>query len=264
MPEYIHTFVIPAFGKSLFLEECILSLLKQTIPSEILITTSTPDPLIIELASKYKLEVIINEIRKNIASDWTFAYKQCRTKYLTIAHQDDVYLPGYTETCLGIAESFGNNDTLIVFTNYRELSENKVRRTSGVLLIKQLLLMPFHINHAISNRFLKRIILSFGNPVSCPTVMFNRDNIGMFDFSDKYGYNLDWEAWLRLAGKKGKFIYAGRKLMLHRLHFESQTTIQIKNNNRLIEEEKIFREIWSKPVAKVLMFFYRIGSKFNP
>lgn len=263
MHEHTHTFIIPAYRESFFLEECILSLGRQTIPSWIIITTSTPNPFITEIASRYNIELRINENRNSIAADWTFAYRQCQTKYLTIAHQDDIYLPDYTEKCLHLAEKSQHRDALIIFTNYREISNNKPRRKSVVLMIKKILLLPFLINRGINHHFLKRIILSFGNPIACPTVMFNKENIGEFEFSDEYGYNLDWEAWLRLARKDGEFIYVNQQLMFHRLHPESQTTIQISNNNRLLEEEKIFRDIWTKPVAKVLMFFYRMGSKFN-
>ena len=41
-----HTFVICAYKESEFLEECILSLKKQSIKSEILIATSTPNKYI--------------------------------------------------------------------------------------------------------------------------------------------------------------------------------------------------------------------------
>jgi len=263
MPEHSHTFVIPAFGESDFLEECILSLLKQTLPSRIMITTSTPNQFISGLALKYKIELRINKNRESIAADWTFAYKNGQTNYLTIAHQDDIYLPDYTQQCLHVAKQPQNRDSLIIFTNYGEISDKKPRRTSTVMIIKQILLLPFHIRPRINNHFLKSAILSFGNPISCPTVMFNRENTGAFEFSEKYSYNLDWEAWLRLAGKEGKFIYLRKKLMFHRLHPESQTTLQVKNNNRLSEEEKIFGEIWNKPMAKVLMFFYRMGAKSN-
>ena len=45
-----HTFVICAYKKSSFLEECIISLKKQKYKSEIIMITSTPNELISEMA----------------------------------------------------------------------------------------------------------------------------------------------------------------------------------------------------------------------
>jgi glycosyltransferase involved in cell wall biosynthesis len=263
MADANHTFVILAYKNSIYLEDCIKSLLQQTIRSKISIATSTPSEFIAGMAAKYDFEVLINENGPGIASDWNFAYKACNTKYITLAHQDDVYLPGYTELCIHHAEKKSNSNSLLVFTDYREIKNAKEVKFSLIILVKKLLLFPFLVKDNFSNRFIKRSILSFGNPISCPTVMFNVDNIGPFEFSDKYQYNLDWEAWLRLAKVEGKFIYVNQKLMLHRIHNESQTILQIQDDNRLREEEMIFTTIWNKTIAKLLMMVYRYSSHLN-
>jgi hypothetical protein len=263
MADLIHTFIIPAYKDSDFLEECIISLKSQTVASKILITTSTPSSFLSDIARKYELEISINENGKNIASDWNFAYKMCSTTYLTLAHQDDVYLPGYTNSCLKYAEAQKNRDNLLIFTDYKEMVVDRQKRISPILIVKKALLSIFLLKNNIKSNFLKRSILSFGNPISCPSVMFNVKNIGPFEFSEEYQYNVDWEAWLRLAKKEGQFIYINKKLMVHRLHGESQTSIQIENDNRHKEEEKIFRSLWNKPVARLIMQIYKFSSALN-
>ena len=47
-----HTFVVCAYKESPYLEECIKSLLAQTVRSEILITTSTPNEKIAAISAK--------------------------------------------------------------------------------------------------------------------------------------------------------------------------------------------------------------------
>ena len=89
----LHAFVICAYGESKYLEECIQSLLCQTIKSRILIATSTPNEFINELGRRYRLEVYINRDGRGIADDWNFAYAQADSKYVTLAHQDDIYEP---------------------------------------------------------------------------------------------------------------------------------------------------------------------------
>ncbi len=259
----MHSFIIPAYNDSRFLEDCIRSLKQQTVPSAIIITTSTPSDFITALARKYNIEIKTNESKGGIAMDWNFAYRACKTKYLTLAHQDDVYLPEYTERCLYQAEKETNSDTLIVFTDYSELLTGKEKKTSLIVMVKKLLLFVFRIRNNYKNKFIKRSIVSFGNSISCPTVMFNTENTGSFEFSDKYRYNVDWEAWLRMARMEGRFIYINRKLMLHRIHSESETILQIKDNNRIIEEEMMFTLIWNKTNARLLMKLYRFGSKLN-
>ena len=58
-----HTFAICAYKESPFLEECIQSLLGQTIPSTIIIVTSTDNAYIQNMAEKYHLE-LFNQSRR--------------------------------------------------------------------------------------------------------------------------------------------------------------------------------------------------------
>ena len=56
-----HTFAICAYKESPYLEECITSLMEQTVKSEIFIATSTPNKYIDNIAAKYNLKVYVNE-----------------------------------------------------------------------------------------------------------------------------------------------------------------------------------------------------------
>ena len=89
-----HNFVICAYQESPYLEECIRSLTKQTIQSPIRMVTSTPCEYIKTMAEKYKIPLYVNEGEGGIAQDWNFAMSQCNAKYVTIAHQDDIYEAG--------------------------------------------------------------------------------------------------------------------------------------------------------------------------
>ena len=92
----LHTFAVCAYKESPFLEECICSLLAQTVPADIVIATSTPNDYIDQIADTYNLPVIVNHGQGGITQDWNFAYTHTDSKYVTIAHQDDIYEPGYT------------------------------------------------------------------------------------------------------------------------------------------------------------------------
>ena len=50
-----HTFVICAYKESQYLEECIKSVLNQNVKSNVIISTSTPNEYINNLAKKYDI-----------------------------------------------------------------------------------------------------------------------------------------------------------------------------------------------------------------
>ena len=79
-----HTFVICAYQESPYLEECIRSLLRQTVRSKILIATSTPTRYVLKLADWYKIAVIIHK-GGSLARDWNAALECVQTEYATLA-----------------------------------------------------------------------------------------------------------------------------------------------------------------------------------
>lgn len=257
-----HSFAVMAYKNSPFLSDCLDSLLNQTVKSNIYITTSTPTDHIMEIAKKYNIEVFITDSDRGIAHDWNFSLEQATTKYVTLAHQDDIYLPTYTENCINKAEKF--NDTLICFTDYSEMVDNVERKNTLMLRTKRIMLksfMPFKRN--IKSKFWKKISQSFGSPIPCPSVMYNRKNLGSFRFAEDYSISLDWDAWLRMAEITGRFVYVPKLLLQHRIHKSSATTAGINSNVRQNEDYKIYSRIWPGFIVSILMKFYSKSYKSN-
>lgn len=260
-----HTFIIPAYGESPYLEECIQSLLHQTVESSILITTSTPSDFIFESAQKYQLKVQTNPVQNaGIAGDWNFALSQAQTPFVTLAHQDEIYHPQYTHSIFRQIDQNPNKHILILFTNYQELLGNTLReRTSIHSKIKRLLLSPFLLKQNIETKWIKRASLALGNPICCPSVTFHKVLIPEFTFSERFKVVLDWNAWLSLADKQGYFCYLNEKLISHRIHSGAETFHQIQSGLRYKEELEIFSRIWGKTIAHLLMKFYVKGHRIN-
>ena len=126
-----HTFAICAYKESPYLEECITSLMEQTVKSEIFIATSTPNKYIDDIAAKYNLKVYVNEGESGITQDWNFAYSKVQTDYVTIAHQDDKYAPEYVENLL--AYTAKAKKPLLFFTDYAEIRNGKIVTTNKIL-----------------------------------------------------------------------------------------------------------------------------------
>jgi len=257
-----HTFVILAYKKSPFLEDCIITLKKQTVRSHLLITSSTPSEYLSRLSEKYCLPIKVNKNSKCIGDDWTFAYNCCNTKYLTLAHQDDIYEPDYAEKCISIAEKYNSN--LITFTNYGEIHSNEKVTVNFNIIIKRLILSSFFLfSQQIKRNAFKKAMLAFGNPISCPSVMYNKDKIGKFQFSKQLTINLDWDAWIKLSQMNGSFLFTRKVLMFHSIHEGSETSKAIKNKRRHSEDEIIFNKIWPPPFANIFFKIYRMSYKSN-
>ena len=113
------------------------------------------------------------------------------------------------------------------------------------------------------SRFIRNRVLSFGNPICCPSVTFCMNVCKGFEFSKEYKNSFDWEAWCRLAGTKGRFVYISRKLVGHRIHAESGTTENIRDNSRYNDDMKIYQKYWPKWIAEKLMKKYAKGMDSN-
>ena len=222
-----HTFVICAYKESQYLEECIRSLKRQTVKSNILMVTSTMNDYIRSLANKYEIELIENPSPSSIYGDWNFGVSQVKTRYFTIAHQDDLYKPTYAEEARNAFMHAKN--PIIFFSDYAELRNGKEVTNSTLLKVKKLLLTPLRIKGTENSKWIRRRVLSLGNPICCPAVSYCRDRLSSFSFSDQFKCDLDWDAWERLSKKNGSFLYCHKVLMCHRIHEESTTTELIVN-----------------------------------
>lgn len=261
-----HTFVVCAYKESKYLSECLSSLVNQTVKSSIILVTSTPCEYISSTAEKYGVPVIVNEGIHGISGDWNFGLEMVKTRYATIAHQDDFYEPEYTEYTLAAMKR--RNDSIIAFTDYGELRNGVKTDYNKLLKVKRLMLWPLGIGIGdrkffAGSKWVRRRILSMGNPVSCPSVMYDLDNVKRPLFIVGMKSNIDWEAWEILSRNKGSFIYVKKRLTYHRIHVESTTSELIADNGRTEEDLLMFRKFWPKSIASLIMRWYSEGQKSN-
>lgn len=256
-----HTFVICAYKESAFLEECILSLKKQTVRSNIFIATSTPNKYIEDIAEKYGIVVMANQGQGGITQDWNFGLSKVKTRYATVAHQDDIYEPEYAEKI--IKEIAKSDNSIIAFSDYSELRNGEKIHDTTMLKIKRIMLLPLRIKAFWKSKFIRRRVLSMGDPICCPAVTFDLENVKRPIFADGFRSCEDWEAWEKLSRLKGKFIYINEPLMCHRIHEESATTAIIHDNARVQENYIMYCKFWPKPIAKLINHFYTKSEKSN-
>lgn len=256
-----HTYVICAYKESAYLEDCILSLLNQTIKSNIVMVTSTYGEFLSNMAEKYQIPVYRNKGISGIAGDWNFALSQVKTSIATIAHQDDIYEPWYTEMVLKCMNE--SNHPLIFFSDYGEIRQDKRVDSNRLLFIKRIMLLPLRMKWARKSIFIRRRVLSLGSPISCPTVSYYLPNLQFPVFSSDYRSDLDWQAWERLSKIKGDFIFCNKICMYHRIHEESTTTEVLQEHKRCKEDLEMFTKFWPKFVAHILEYWYQKSEKSN-
>lgn len=257
-----HTFAICAYKESPYLEECVESLLKQTVKSNIIMATSTDNQYIRDVAEKYNIPLFINNGESGIAGDWNFAYHCSQTELVTIAHQDDRYHSDYVKDMI---ENLNKaKHPLIYFTGYNELRNGNIVEKGTMLLVKRIMLTPLKVRAFHGVRFFKRLVLAFGNPVSCWSVAYVKKNLPETVFVSEFRSNLDWEEWEKLSKVKGEFVYSKRTLTYHRVHEGSETSNTINNGNiRAKEDYQMFLKFWPAWMAKLIMHFYIKAEKCN-
>lgn len=256
-----HTFVVCAYKQSEFLDACVASLLSQTVPTNVIVATSTPNELIESVCLRYGLVLHIGDHKSGIAQDWNYALSCARTPLVTIAHQDDIYYPSYTKGMLGALNDAA--DPLIYFSNYSELRGSDVIDYNTLLRIKRIMLSPLRVRSLRRSKFVRRRILSLGSPICCPAVTYVTDGLNGFRFLENYKCDLDWQSWEIISRMKGSFVYDDHIRMSHRVHAGSETTALIEDNTRGAEDLEMFRLFWPDPIARFISKFYAISQLSN-
>ena len=255
-----HTWALCAYGESPYLEECIRSLKAQTAPSRIILSTSTPSEYINGIAGKYGIPVFSHK-GGGIGRDWNAAYDLAGTKLVTIAHQDDLYEPTYTEEML--KEVNRSREPILFFTDYAELRNGERVHDNRNLKIKRAMLLPLKGRAFRNSRFVRRRILALGNAICCPSVTYVKEKTGETIFSTEMKVSLDWDQWEKQSRKRGAFIYCPKVLMLHRVHEGSETTKLIGDHTRGKEDLEMFRRFWPEGVARWLAGKYARSEESN-
>lgn len=254
-----HTWVICAYKESKYLEECIRSLVNQSVHSNILIATSTPNEWIRQEAEKYGLPLFINQAESGIATDWNYALSCAKTRLVTLAHQDDLYESEYTGEMLKAMNRVKN--PILFSSNYAELRGTEKVSSNRLLNIKKIMRLPMRFFQG--QKWARRLSLAFGDPICCPSVTYDRKIILEHPFQQGLLASLDWQQWETLSRLKGSFAYSNQILMCHRIHEESETSRVINKYSRSGEDYQMFRKFWPDWIARILTKLYSGSEKSN-
>jgi glycosyltransferase involved in cell wall biosynthesis len=258
-----HSFVIPVYQTAPSLAALIESLRAQDgARSEILLSSSTPSSELDQVAKCHSIPLHINPQRVDIATDWNFALAAATTKFVTLAHQDDLFESSYVSRLR--AALCANPGSVMAFCDYSEHSPEGPRARNLNLWIKRALCRrAFGARECIFAAPDKVRLFSLGNPICCPSVMLDRSKIPDFRFPSGFHTNLDWMAWLGLARSPGGFVYVRDRLISKGVHADSATTATIANRARQREDRALFDALWPRPIAAALAAAYKLGYRAN-
>lgn len=255
MLKELHMFAICAYQDSPYLEACIRSVLGQNYPTKAIICTSTPSRYIEGLAEKYGLPYYVREGESNLRDDWNFAYEMADARLVTIAHQDDCYRAGYVRTLVNYLRRFP--DMTLFTADAITVKDGRPCPWERLRLVKKLLRLGLRSPYANHWTWVKKSALMFGNAICCPACTYRKELLGSPLFTSDAQFVLDWDNLLTLARKPGRFLCEEEPLLFHRIHKDAATAACMEDQRRAREEAQMFRRIWPKPVAKLLMKGYR-------
>lgn len=250
-----HTFVVCAYKESPYLEECVKSLVDQSIKTNIIVSTSTPCDYIKRIAEKYQLPLYIREGKSDIKDDWNFAYNCAKTDWVTIAHQDDKYHKDYVKE---LVKKIRCVEKPIAFvTDYIPIKNGKIGPRDINSKIRRFLRKPLKYKLLSNKKFWKKIALSWGNSICCPAVSYNKKVLGKSYFTSELKFNIDWDTFLKIANEDGSIAYVEKPLTYYRVHDGATSKEFIVDHRREKEDLIMFEKFWPRWIARIIMIFYK-------
>lgn len=254
-PAIEHTFAVCAYMQSPYLEECILSLVNQRQKSKIIMSTSTDNDFIRDLSVKYNITLYINYGKGGMQDNWNFAYSKAETPFVTIVHQDDYYHADFSVYINSTINKY--NSIILIHTNYNDVVNGRVIDRNLNNRLRCILNFPIRFQLFARRKFFRRLALSFGNSICCPSVTYNKRIIKESPFHSTLVMAVDWDLYYSLAKRNGTFVYISKALIYKRLHRESETNGTIQNGQRYNDDLTMFKKIWPEGIAKIILNFYK-------
>ena len=157
------------------------ALKNQSVQTDIIVCTSTPNELIKTLAADLELPLYIRDGKSSLKDDWNFAaetaYAARSAELVTIAHQDDIYHREYAAELLKAADEYP--DMSVFCTRYRTIDKDGKELKTKAEQVKRILRLPLRIRGLAAARLIKRLPLMFGNGIGCPTCSYNISLTGL-------------------------------------------------------------------------------------
>lgn len=220
--------ITPSFNQGDYLESTIQSVLAQHYPKiEYIVVDGGSTDHTLAILQKYSPRLTwISEPDEGQAQAINKGFRRATRDIVAWLNSDDVYLP---DALPSVADFFSDHPAIdVVYGDYYLIDS-----AGQILLRKQEI--PFDYN-----------ILLYGlDYISQPTTFFRREVLENFGYLDEtLHYGLDWEYWLRIASRGGRFALLPRYLAATRLHPRAKTVLA--SAQMVAEHRRISARYWNQ------------------
>ena len=146
---------------------------------------------------------------------------------------------------------------MTLFTTSSITIKNGKMKFGKVELVKKILRLPLTFNDLNNIEFVKRLAITFGNPIIAPSCAYDKRLCPKDLFLSSFQFALDWECLLKLAKLEGRFVLCENPGICYRVHDGATTKKSILDHSRQKEESIMFDRLLPRPVAVVIKKLYQ-------
>jgi glycosyltransferase involved in cell wall biosynthesis len=246
------TLAIPCWNAGPYLRPMLDSVLSQTQQEiRLLLVDDGSTDGSLEVAREFggsRLQVVENEISLGIGGNWNRCAELVETEFFCLAHQDDIYEPGYVETMLGKLRQ--NSNAGIAHCRAIAIDSDGKQVASAAERYKQHF---WKTSGALDRASYYRRIWR-GNFIACPAVVYRTEawrKAGPFRTDLRFA--LDWEYWFRVLRAGFTIVDVEEPLMRYRRHATAATRAATDERWRFEEELQVLQDARKLGVGAGLM-----------
>ena len=148
-------------------------------------------------------------------------------------------------------------DMTLFTTSSITLKNGRIKQFGKVEIVKKILRLPLRVNALNNISLVKRLAITFGNPIIAPSCAYDKRLCPKDLFISELKFALDWECLLTLSKLEGRIVLSERPGICYRIHDEATTKKSIMDNSRQMEESIMFDILLPKPVADIYKKIYQ-------
>ena len=237
MNKIFFSIIIPTYNQGKFLEKCIKSCLDQTYKNyEIIVIDNNSTDITFDVLKKYENKIIYKRIDNDgvISKSRNVALNISRGNWIALLDSDDYFFKNKLEE----AKNTIQRNNFDVFSNSEWISD-KLGNSNKI----------WFYGNKEKNFYLD--LIKFGNSISTSSSIIKKDflNQNLINFNeDKEIRNIaDYDFFLSIAKKKGKFFFYNKPLGFHLMHQES-TSFKSKNTHLITLKKLLNNHLKSRDI----------------
>ena len=236
--------MIPAYGKSIFLEETLKAAC-DNLSSSVLITViedPSEESAIEETVSRFKHRVRYekNSKRLGIANNFNKCLELSEGIFTQICGHDDLITKDPSNellSCLGIE----NENTNVIFSARAKHSSSSFTLRLADLAKSILKPRKKALQHMNSKKFLERLMLGYW--LYFPAILWRTEVARKYKFDEQFKSAMDLDFLIEMNIKKVKFKFVDENNLDYRRHEESASSLNSSIGNRYQEELKCHAKV---------------------